>query len=69
LSLVLRLVERRTDYRIIAAVTENSPNPIKVAYYLQQTSLVKLAEPDLDTFVDGYAPMPGLELEVPDQKI
>ncbi len=52
----LKLVERRSDERIIAAVTKNSPNPIKVAHWLQQVSMVKLAEPDLDTFVDEYAP-------------
>lgn len=52
----LELVERRSDTRIIAKVTKDSPNPIKVASWLQQTSLVKLAEPDLDTFVDEYAP-------------
>ncbi len=60
----LVLVERRSDTRIIAAVTPNSPNPIKVAAWLQATSMVKLAEPDLDTFVDEYAPFlePGDEL-------
>ncbi len=52
----LRLVERRSEYRIIAAVTKDSPNPIKVAGWLQQVSMVKLAEPDLDTYVDEYAP-------------
>ncbi len=52
----LALVERRGTDRIIAAVTKDSPNPIKVANGLQKTSLVKLAEPDLDTFVDEYAP-------------
>jgi subtilisin family serine protease len=52
----LKLVERRSDTRIIAAVTKDSPNPIKVANWLQQTSMVKLAEPDIDTFVDEYAP-------------
>lgn len=52
----LELVERRSDTRIIAAVTKHSPNPVKAAHLLQQTSMIKLAAPDLDTFVDEYAP-------------
>ncbi len=51
----LELVERRDDNRIIAKVTANSPNPIKVANFLQAISLVKMAEPDLDTMLDEYA--------------
>ncbi len=51
----LKLVERRDTNRIIASVTKNSPNPLKVANFLQSTSLVKLAEPDIDTFVEEYA--------------
>lgn len=51
----LDLVERREDNRIIAKVTANSPNPIKVANFLQAISLVKMAEPDLDTMLDEYA--------------
>lgn len=57
----LNLVERRGENRLIAAVTKDSPNPIKVANWLQQTSLVKLAEPDLDTFVDEYMPFSAPE--------
>lgn len=50
----LKLVERRDKNRIVAAVTPKSPNPIKVANAMQRTSLVKHAEPDLDTYVDTY---------------
>ncbi len=55
----LELVERRGDDRIIAKVTKLSPNPIKVAHFLQQISLVKHAEPDLDTLVDEYLSLPS----------
>ncbi|NRB47661.1 MAG: S8 family serine peptidase [Saprospiraceae bacterium] len=51
----LDLVERRDSTQIIAKVTANSPNPIKVANFLQAISLVKMAEPDLDTMLDEYA--------------
>lgn len=51
----LKLVERRDTTRIVAAVTKNSPNPLKVANWLQRASMVKLAEPDIDTFVEEYA--------------
>jgi len=51
----LTLVERRDNNRIVAKVTANSPNPIKVANFLQAISLVKIAEPDLDTMLDEYA--------------
>ncbi len=50
----LEVVERRDKNRLIARVTPQSPNPIKVAHMLQQVSLVKLAEPDLDTILDEY---------------
>ncbi|MEL6924109.1 MAG: S8 family serine peptidase [Bacteroidota bacterium] len=50
----LKMVERRDPTMIIAAVTAHSPNPLKVAQAIQQTSLVKIAEPDLDTIVDAY---------------
>jgi len=58
----LKLVERRGDDRMIAKVSENSPNPVKVANFIQRTSLVKLAEPDLDTLVDEYFSEPQDEL-------
>lgn len=51
----LTLIERRDNNRIVAKVTANSPNPIKVANFLQAISLVKIAEPDLDTMLDEYA--------------
>ncbi len=50
----LELVERRDDTHIVAKVSPKSPNPLKVANWLQQISLVKSAEPDIDTFVDEY---------------
>jgi len=50
----LELAERRSDTQIVARVSENSPNPLKAANWLQNTSLVKTAEPDIDTFVDEY---------------
>lgn len=55
----LELVERKGSNRIIAKVTKNSPNPIKVANFLEQVSLVKHAEPDLDTILDEYFNPPG----------
>lgn len=51
----LELVERINENEIRVAVTANSPNPIKVAHFLQETSLVKYAEPDLDMPLDHYA--------------
>jgi subtilisin family serine protease len=50
----LALVERRSASEVIAKVTEKSPNPLKVANFLQKISLVKQAEPDLDTILDEY---------------
>ncbi len=50
----LEVVERRGDCCVIAKVTANSPNPIKVAKYLQDISMVRNAEPDLDTLLDEY---------------
>ncbi len=50
----LELVERRADDQLIAKVTSNSKNPIKVASLLQQASLVKVAEPDLDMLLEEY---------------
>lgn len=51
----LAVVERRDDHTIIAKVTPNSPNPLKVARSLQKVSMVKVAEADLDTLLDEYA--------------
>ena len=50
----LELVERRSSDQIIAKVTKNSRNPIKVASLLQQISMVKMAEPDLDMLLEEY---------------
>lgn len=52
----LKIIEQRSDTRVLAAVTKDSPNPLKVASQLQATSMVKLAEPDLDSFVEEYQP-------------
>jgi len=51
----LELVEKRANDTIIAKVTANSPNPLKVAQFLSKISMVKVAEPDLDTLLDEYA--------------
>ncbi|HMQ48642.1 MAG TPA: S8 family serine peptidase [Saprospiraceae bacterium] len=50
----LQLVERRSDELVLAKVTPKSPNPLKVAQALSQISLVKSAEPDIDTLLDEY---------------
>lgn len=50
----LELAERRSTDLIIARVTKDSSNPIKVASLLQQVSLVKMAEPDLDMLLEEY---------------
>ncbi len=50
----LEIVERRPDQLVIAKVTAQSPNPLKVAQTLQQLSLVHTAEPDLDMMLDEY---------------
>ena len=51
----LDLVERRDAQNVIAKVSSKSPNPIKVASFLQKISLVQRAEPDLDALLDEYA--------------
>lgn len=50
----LELVERRSPDFIVAKVTADSPNPLKVAHLLGRISMVKTAEPDLDTLLDEY---------------
>ncbi len=50
----LTLVERRSTDQVIARVTKDSPNPIKVAQALQDISMVKMAEPDLDMLLEEY---------------
>lgn len=47
-------VERRGELVLVVQVTERSSNPIKSANQLQALSLVRLAEPDLDSPVDSY---------------
>lgn len=59
-SLVLE--ERRSVSLIIAKVTPQSPNPLKVAAALQEISMVKSAEPDLDTILDEYFNAPDDDL-------
>ncbi len=51
----LLLVEQKSKNALVARVSAQSPNPMKVAQALQQTSLVKSAEPDVDTPLDEYA--------------
>lgn len=55
----LELVERRSPYFVIAKVTPDSPNPIKVAQALQDSLLVKIADPDLDIVLDEYETIPS----------
>ncbi len=50
----LKLVERKSATTIVACVTAHSPNPLKVAEALEQVSLVKWVEPDLDAPLDEY---------------
>ena len=50
----LILIERRSENKIIAKVSKSSPNPLKVAHFLQQISLVKHAEPDMDALMEEY---------------
>ncbi len=50
----LVLVERRGPYKVIAKVSKASPNPLKVAHFLQQISLVQHAEPDMDSLLEEY---------------
>ncbi len=54
----LQLVERRDPLTIVAKVTAQSPNPIKVAAALQKISLIKMAEPDMDSPLDAYFSAP-----------
>ncbi len=50
----LELIGRRSDTEIVVRVTAQSPNPIKIAQALTAISMVRLAEPDFDTFLDNY---------------
>ena len=51
----LELVERRSSNYLIAKVTKDSPNPVKVAAALSNISLIHRVEADMDTLVDEYA--------------
>lgn len=50
----LDMVERIDDNRIIVKISSHSPNPLKTAHFLQESSLVLHAEPDIDTYIDVY---------------
>lgn len=50
----LMLEDRKDEYTVIARVTPDSPNPLKVALALDDISLVKWAEPDLDMPLEQY---------------
>ncbi len=50
----LELVERRTPDRVVARVSKDSPNPIKVGVFLQEKTEIKSAEPDFDMPLDEY---------------
>ncbi len=63
----LAIVERRSSDRIVAKVTPQSPNPLKVANALQKISLVKIAEPDLDVPLEEYAFMAPQDDLIPNQ--
>ncbi len=58
----LKLVERRNANTVIASVTKDSKNPLKVAAAMEEYPLVKSAEPDLDIPVDHYLIEPDDEL-------
>ncbi len=52
----LVITKRRGPNKLTATVTENSPNPIKTSLFLQKSSLVRFAEPDLDAPLQEYFP-------------
>ena len=58
-NFALEVVERRDKERVIAKVTANSPNPVKTANFLEASSLVLSAEPDMDALVDHYSVIPN----------
>ncbi|MEL7119419.1 MAG: S8 family serine peptidase [Bacteroidota bacterium] len=51
----LEILETINENEIIVKTTANSPNPVKTAALLTQSSLVKLADPDMDMPLDHYA--------------
>lgn len=58
-NFALEVIERRGKERVIAKVTVNSPNPVKTANFLEASSLVLSAEPDMDALVDHYSIIPN----------
>lgn len=50
----LEMVERKAEDEIIAQVTKDSRNPVKTASLLNQVSMVKMAEPDMDMLLEEY---------------
>ena len=51
----LKLASRRNINKIRASVTENSMNPVKVAYFLEKVSLVEKAHADMDSVLETYS--------------
>ena len=51
----LELLERKEDNVVVASVTANSPNPLKVANLMENLSMVEEVTPDLDVPLDQYA--------------
>lgn len=54
----LHLKERRSPLFVIAEVSAQSPNPVRAAVAMQASSLVQLAEPDMDSILDDYGVAP-----------
>ena len=50
----LEIVSRKSPELIVAKVTAQSKNPLKVAAELEQFSLIRIVEPDIDAMVDEY---------------
>ncbi len=50
----LSFVRRRNHECIVAETTRLSPNPLKVAASLEEISLIRVVEPDIDAVVDEY---------------
>lgn len=58
----LEVIKERGEGKYVVTVTPNSPNPIKVAAALQESFLIKLAEPDLAVPIEKYFTMPSDDL-------
>ena len=50
----LDIDRRRNKESIVAKVTSRSKNPLKVAAELEQFSLIRVVEPDMDAVVDEF---------------